>query len=168
MKHLHSYWRIEYVKAPKEAGEFANPFVKIPKNPDDRAVHIVHRGELSYIVLNKFPYSPGHLLVVPYREVATLEALTTQERTELMDHLVLGQSLLEESVQPHGFNIGFNIGSAAGAGIPRHLHAHIVPRWDGDTNFMPVLGETRVLPESMDRMWEKLHETAQQLSSRNA
>ncbi len=168
MKHLHSYWRIEYVKAPRQEGEFANPFVEIPKSADDRAVHLVHRGEHTYIVLNKFPYSPGHLLVVPYREVATLEELTAEERAELMDHLVLGQKLLEESVQPHGFNIGFNLGAAAGAGIPKHLHAHIVPRWEGDTNFMPVLGDTRVLPESMDRMWEKLHAVATRLKSQNS
>ena len=82
-----------------------------------------------------------------------------------MENLILGQKLLEETVQPHGFNIGFNIGSAAGAGIPKHLHAHVVPRWDGDTNFMPVLGSTRVLPESMDRMWEKLRETLLRLQS---
>jgi len=160
MKHLHSYWRMEYVQAPKGPGKFENLFVEIPKNRDDRAVYIVYRGEWTYIVLNKFPYSPGHLLVVPYREVPSLLNLTTGERIELMDNLVFSQTLLEKTVQPDGFNIGFNIGRAAGAGIPKHLHAHIVPRWEGDTNFMPVLGETRVLPESMDRMWEKLHATA--------
>ena len=165
MDHLHSYWRIDYVKAPKKEGEFANPFIEIPKSKEDRKVHLLLRGEYTFIVLNKFPYSPGHLLVVPYREVPTLDKLSIEESSELMENLILGQKLLEETVQPHGFNIGFNIGSAAGAGIPKHLHAHIVPRWDGDTNFMPVLGSTRVLPESMDRMWEKLRETLLRLQS---
>ena len=160
MKHLHSYWRMEYVQAPNGPDKFENLFVEIPKTRDDRSVYIIYRGERTYIVLNKFPYSPGHLLVVPYRKVSTLQNLTAGERIELMDNLVFSQALLEKTVQPDGFNIGFNIGKAAGAGIPKHLHAHIVPRWEGDTNFMPVLGETRVLPESMDRMWEKLHVTA--------
>ncbi len=151
---------MEYIQASKGSGVSRNPFTEIPKNPDDREGHIIHRGEWTYIVLNKFPYNPGHLLVLPYREVSELVDLSSEERTELMNNLVLGQEILKKSVEPNGFNIGFNFGRAAGAGIPRHLHCHIVPRWEGDTNFMPVLGETRVLPESMDRMWEKLHATA--------
>ena len=154
---------MEYIQASKGSGVSKNPFTEIPKNPDDREGHIIHRGEWTYIVLNKFPYNPGHLLVLPYREVAELGDLSSEERTELMNNLVLGQEILKKSVEPDGFNIGFNFGRAAGAGIPKHLHCHIVPRWEGDTNFMPVLGETRVLPESMNRMWEKLHATAVEL-----
>ena len=154
---------MEYIQASKGSGVSKNPFAEIPKNPDDREGHIIHRGEWTYIVLNKFPYNPGHLLVLPYREVAELGDLSSEERTELMNNLVLGQEILKKSVEPDGFNIGFNFGRAAGAGIPKHLHCHIVPRWEGDTNFMPVLGETRVLPESMNRMWEKLHATAVEL-----
>jgi ATP adenylyltransferase len=163
MKHLHSYWRMEYIQAPKKPKESENPFAHLPQNLDDSAVHIIHRGKSIYIVLNKFPYNPGHLLVVPYREVSRPVDLTEVERSELMENLIFGQTVLEEAFNPDGFNIGFNIGSAGGAGIPKHLHAHIVPRWEGDTNFMPVLGETRVLPESMDRMWKKLHTTASRI-----
>jgi ATP adenylyltransferase len=171
MKHLHSYWRMEYIQAqkdpePSNKPRNSNPFAELYKNPDDKAAHIVHRGKLTLIILNKFPYNPGHLLILPYREVPTLPELTQEERSELMANIILGQQILEEAIQPQGFNIGFNIGPAAGAGIPRHLHAHIVPRWEGDTNFMPVIGDTRVLPESMDRMWTKLHATAKELYSR--
>ena len=154
---------MEYIQAPKEPKESENPFAHLPQNPDDGAVHIIHRGKSIYIVLNKFPYNPGHLLVVPYREVSRPVDLTKVERSELMENLIFGQTVLEEAFNPDGFNIGFNIGSAGGAGIPKHLHAHIVPRWEGDTNFMPVLGETRVLPESMDRMWKKLYTTASRI-----
>lgn len=170
MKHLHSYWRMEYIQANKDLEDGnvpknSNPFVEIPKNEDDKAVHIVYRDSLTYIVLNKYPYNPGHLLIIPYREVPSLPELSTEERVQLMDKIIFAQEILQNAIQPHGFNIGFNIGPAAGAGIPKHLHAHIVPRWEGDTNFMPVLGETRVLPESMDRMWTKLHATARELIS---
>lgn len=170
MKHLHSYWRMEYIQANKDLDEETaprhnNPFAEIPKNPDDKAIHMVYRDSLTYIVLNKYPYNPGHLLILPYREVPTLPELSTEERIQLMDNIILGQEILQKAIQPHGFNIGFNIGPAAGAGIPKHLHAHIVPRWEGDTNFMPVLSETRVLPESMDRMWAKLHATAKELTT---
>ena len=172
MKHLHSYWRMEYIQANKDleneqAPKNRNPFVDIPKQSEDRSVHIVFRDSLTYIVMNKFPYNPGHLLVIPYREVPTLTELSAEERVQLMDNMIFAQEILQNAIQPHGFNIGFNIGAAAGAGIPKHLHAHIVPRWEGDTNFMPVLGETRVLPESMDRMWTKLHATALEISNRS-
>ena len=106
--------------------------------------------------MNKFPYSAGHLLAVPYREVDSLAALSPEERGELMERIIQGQAILEKALKPEGFNVGFNFGRAAGAGIPSHLHAHIVPRWHGDHNFMPVVGSTRVLPESLDAMWERL------------
>jgi ATP adenylyltransferase len=95
--------------------------------------------------------------VVPYREVPQLEELSGEERHELMDLIVMAQQILTRALQPDGFNTGFNFGDAAGAGIPCHLHCHVVPRWNGDTNFMPVIGNTRVLPDSMDAMWERLH-----------
>lgn len=158
MQHLHAYWRMEYIEAPKEGSTFGKPFSEMPAANDDAATHILHRSSHTYIVLNRFPYNAGHLLVVPYREVAELAELKSEERTDFMDTLIVGQDILSRGLNPDGFNVGFNLGSAAGAGIPRHLHAHIVPRWSGDTNFMPVLGETRVLPTSLDAMWTRLRE----------
>jgi ATP adenylyltransferase len=108
--------------------------------------------------MNRYPYNAGHLLVVPYREVSDLDALSIDERHELMDLIVKGQAILCRALQPDGFNTGFNFGKSAGAGIPSHLHCHIVPRWNGDTNFMPVIGNTRVLPDAMDAMWARLKE----------
>lgn len=157
MQRLHAYWRMPYILAPKYSEEGKNPFTQITKTEDDRSEYILYRGELNYIVMNRFPYNAGHLLVLPYREVPTLEALTRPERYELMDLIVEAQQILTRALRPDGFNTGFNFGRAGGAGIPCHLHCHVVPRWEGDTNFMPVIGETRVLPDSMDAMWERLH-----------
>lgn len=126
---------------------------------DDRAALIVARSRWSYLILNRFPYNPGHLLAVPYREVADVEELSSAERADLMDAIVAAKRLLAAALKPDGFNIGFNLGSASGGSIP-HLHAHIVPRWQGDNNFMPVLGHTRILPQSLEATWERLHEAA--------
>ncbi|MGF1452451.1 MAG: HIT domain-containing protein [Opitutales bacterium] len=155
MDHLHAYWRMEYIEAPRPADVSKGVFRQLPGLSDEEAL-IIWRGEHTYLVLNKFPYNAGHLLAVPYREVAELEGLEAHERAELMEALVIGQRVLSQAIRPDGFNVGFNFGSAAGAGIPRHLHGHIVPRWNGDTNFMPVLGQTRVLPQSLEAMWERL------------
>ena len=155
MDHLHAYWRMEYVEAPKSPGG-RNPFSEIPKQGDDDAAFILHRTELCYLVLNRFPYNAGHLLAVPLREVAELERLEPAERVDLFEMIILAKRVLTAALKPDGFNIGFNLGSAAGAGIPEHLHAHIVPRWNGDTNFMPVVGETRVLPELLEETYARL------------
>ena len=157
MEHLHAYWRMEYVEAPK-APAGRNPFSEMPRMGDDDAALIVHRSRLSYLVLNRFPYNAGHLLAVPLREVAELDLLSPDERADLFELIVLGKRLLTAALKPDGFNIGFNFGTAGGAGIPQHLHAHIVPRWTGDTNFMPVIGNTRVLPESLKGMHARLKE----------
>jgi ATP adenylyltransferase len=156
MNHLHAYWRMQYIEAPKPAAANTTLFEDLPKTTDDKSVHLLHRGATAYLVLNRFPYNAGHLLAIPYRPVATLAGLTLAERAELMDMLVLAQQILTDALHPDGFNIGFNFGAAAGAGIPAHLHAHIVPRWQGDNNFMPVLGDTRVLSTSLDAMWSRL------------
>ncbi len=153
---LKAYWRMDYVTAPKREGtERANPFVELPKLEDAESL-ILHRGTYCYLILNRFPYNPGHMMVIPFREVASLPELSQEERHELMDLLVLAEELLREAMQPDGFNIGFNFGRPAGAGIPQHLHGHIVPRWDGDTNFMPVIGKTRTLPQALEQTWEHL------------
>lgn len=155
MEHLHAYWRMEYIEAPKNPGG-NNPFSALATLGDDAAAFIVHRSGHCYLVLNRFPYNAGHLLAVPFREVAELESLSTGERADLFETIILGKRLLGAALKPDGYNIGFNFGAAAGAGIPSHLHAHIVPRWSGDTNFMPVIGHTRVLPESLKGMYERL------------
>jgi ATP adenylyltransferase len=165
MDHLHAYWRMEYIEAPR-LPEGANPFAELPKLGNDAEALIIHRSPLSYLVLNRFPYNPGHLLAVPFRAATDLTELTPAERADLMDEIVLGKDLLRAAINPHGFNIGFNLGSAAGGSIP-HLHAHIVPRWNGDTNFMPVIGQTRVLPQSLEAMYARLRETADQLSPKS-
>lgn len=156
LKRLHAYWRMPYILASEIQEKGLNPFVKIADAKDDAAAYILLRGEKNYIVMNRYPYNAGHLLVLPFREVATLNDLDIKERHELMDLIVKAQEILSRALKPDGFNIGFNFGNAAGAGIPKHLHCHVVPRWNGDTNFMPVIGDTRVLPESMDKMFIRL------------
>lgn len=157
MERLHAYWRMPYVLAPKNPKECGNPFTHITETGDDAKEYILHRGIHNYIVMNRYPYNAGHLLVLPFREVARLEDLNNEERHELIDLVVEAQNILSRALSPDGFNTGFNFGDAAGAGIPCHLHCHVVPRWNGDTNFMPVIGNTRVLPDSMDAMWQRLH-----------
>lgn len=147
---------MEYIEAPKDTEPQETLFQRLPKTDDDRGVGIVQRREYVYLVLNKFPYNAGHLLVVPYREAASPEDLTTEESHEFWETVRFAKVLLGKALKPDGFNIGINLGSAAGAGIPRHLHCHIVPRWNGDTNFMPVIGQTRVLPFALQNMWDRL------------
>jgi ATP adenylyltransferase len=156
MHNLHAYWRMEYLSVPSEGEEDGNPFVRLAEHGDDRAVYIVHRAKYSYLILNKYPYNPGHLLAVPFREVPRLRDLGADERIDLMDLIAFAQDILEDAFSPDGFNVGINEGSTGGAGIPGHMHAHVVPRWKSDTNFMPVLADTRVLPESLDATCEKL------------
>lgn len=162
MQQLHAYWRMEYIQAPRYPARMKRPFTELPALGDDKAALIVHRSRLAYLVLNRFPYNPGHLLAVPFREVTELEGLTTAESNALMAEIVFAKKLLTTALSPDGFNVGFNLGSAAGGSIA-HLHAHIVPRWGGDTNFMPVLGQTRTLPQSLDTTWQRLVDVARTL-----
>ncbi len=164
MENLHAYWRMEYIEAPRAmSGE--NPFTTLPALGDDAAAHIIHRSTLSYLILNRFPYNPGHLLAVPFRNVPDLTDLNAAERADLMDGIIFGKEVLRAAVKPDAFNIGFNLGTAAGGSIT-HLHAHIVPRWTGDTNFMPVIGETRVLPQSLEAMYQRLRAIADGLKTK--
>ncbi len=157
MQQLHAYWRMEYIEAPRYPAKMKRPFTELPALGDDRAALIVHRSRLSYLILNRFPYNPGHLLAVPFRDVHDLTDLDAAERTDLFEEIILGRELLAAALKPDGFNVGFNLGSAVAGGSIDHLHGHIVPRWNGDSNFMPVLGQTRILPQSLDATWEKLH-----------
>jgi ATP adenylyltransferase len=162
MQQLHAYWRMDYIEAPRFSAGGRRPFTELPELGNDRAALIVHRTRLSYLILNRYPYNPGHLLAVPYRDVADLDQLSAKGRSDLMEVIAFGRRLLSAALKPDGFNIGFNLGSAAGGSIP-HLHAHIVPRWSGDTNFMPVIGRTRVLPQALEATWEKLSAAAKKL-----
>jgi ATP adenylyltransferase len=123
---------------------------------DDEAAHILFRGKSSFVILNAFPYNTGHLMIAPNRHVGELADLDETERQEVMELASRCTTIIREAMGAHGFNIGLNLGQAAGAGIPGHLHMHVVPRWGGDTNFMPVVGETRVLPEMIDETDAKL------------
>lgn len=156
MQQLHAHWRMEYIEAPRYPAAMNRPFTELPALGDDRAALIVHRTQHSYLILNRFPYNPGHLLAVPFREVTDLTGLNTAERADLFEEIIFGQILLTAALRPEGFNIGFNLGGAVAGGSIAHLHGHIVPRWGGDNNFMPVLGQTRILPQSLDATWEKL------------
>lgn len=156
---------MEYVEAPRYPAALKHPFTELPKLGDDRKALIVHRTRLSYLVLNRFPYNPGHLLAVPFREVTDLDQLTSAGRADLMETMNFAQRLLRAAFKPNGFNLGFNLGSAAGGSIA-HLHGHIVPRWNGDNNFMPVIGHTRILPQSLDATWDRLTAVAAKLKSR--
>jgi ATP adenylyltransferase len=163
MDHLHAYWRMEYIEAPR-LPEGANPFVELPKLGNDAEALIIHRSAFSYLILNRYPYNPGHLLAIPFRAATDLTELSPAERADLMDAIIFGKEVIKAAVNPNAFNIGFNLGAAAGGSIP-HLHAHIVPRWNGDTNFMPVIGQTRVLPQSLEAMYQRLSETARRLTT---
>ncbi|MBD5781945.1 HIT domain-containing protein [Pelagicoccus sp. NFK12] len=157
MDHLHAYWRMEYVKQEKTPAQ-RRPFVDLPKMDNDKETLILSREEHSFILMNRYPYNAGHLLILPYREVPDLEDLSDEELLCFTKTTLKAKNLLAKALNPNGFNIGINLGEAAGAGVPKHLHQHVVPRWSGDTNFMPVLGSTRVLPQSLEAMWEHLKE----------
>lgn len=119
---------------------------------------LVHAGRLGYVTLNLYPYNNGHVLVLPYRHVADLDELQEDEASELMSLVVQARVALQEAFAPDGYNVGMNLGAAAGAGIPSHLHFHVVPRWAGDTNFMPVTGDVKVMPETLDQTKRRLVE----------
>lgn len=146
---------MRYIETRKKPAA-GNPFPALLTAGDDRASLIVHRGKTCFVLLNNFPYNPGHLMVLPNREVGELADLTSDERAEFLDLIIRAQQALSTAMQPGGFNIGINVGKIAGAGIPQHLHAHIVPRWDGDHNFMPVTAETHILPQALEELWEKI------------
>ena len=153
MERLWAPWRLEYVTKEKPKGCI---FCDKPLAGDDRAARIVHRGSHAFVLLNTFPYNNGHIMIAPYAHLAALEDLPSETIHEMMDLAQLASRAFNLSFHPDGLNVGFNLGAAAGAGIKDHLHLHLVPRWTGDTNFMPVIGDTRVIPQSLDRTFELL------------
>jgi ATP adenylyltransferase len=148
---------MEYIQANKDAVSGGCVFCDLLDGADEDGMdRILERDELAFVTLAKYPYNPGHLLVLPVRHVAELEEVTPEENAAVDALLLRSVRALRAVSEPHGFNIGLNLGRVAGAGIPEHLHWHVVPRWGGDTNFMPVVGQTRVLPELLIETFEKL------------
>jgi len=133
-------------------------FCEKPAQGRDEENLIVWRGETCFVILNRFPYNNGHFMVAPYRHVARLDELTGEETLELWRLVSVGISVIEGTMNPDGFNVGINLGRAAGAGVEDHIHVHVVPRWEGDTNFMPVLADTKVIPEHLAATWRRLRE----------
>lgn len=153
MERLWTPWRSAYVGGAAKSG---CPFCERPAAGDDAATLILLRGQRCFVIMNLYPYNTGHLMIVPYRHLADPGALAPEEWHELVALLPRLTAALTETMRPDGFNVGMNIGSAAGAGIADHLHLHVVPRWAGDTNFMPVLGATKVLPELLPETYARL------------
>ncbi|MCS7090745.1 MAG: HIT domain-containing protein [Verrucomicrobiota bacterium] len=163
MELLHAPWRIQYILAPKPPRGNGSLFTQIAQSNDDEANLVVARDRSCFALLNRYPYNGGHLMVVPYRQVSELEELTLDELADLMRLTRRCVAALKRLMNPDGFNIGLNQGRAAGAGIEEHLHLHVVPRWVGDTNFMPVLADTKVLPEALNETATRLRAVLQTL-----
>lgn len=162
---LHAPWRIEYILAPKTQESTGSLFSDIGQSSNDLENHVLTRGKTCYAMLNTYPYNGGHLMVIPYRKVSTLPDLTDNEMLEIMQMTALCQKALTQVMSPDGFNIGLNLGKVAGAGIEQHLHLHVVPRWGGDTNFMPVISNTRVVPEALEEIAAKIRNAIQDIQS---
>ncbi|MDR2721120.1 MAG: HIT domain-containing protein [Puniceicoccales bacterium] len=154
MDNLHAYWRMNYVKLSK--ADCDDPFDCSKDITADRERLVLFRSEFSFAIMNKYPYNPGHLLVISQKAVSDIDELSETERMDFFITIAKAESVLKKALSPDGFNIGMNIGSAAGAGIPKHLHCHVVPRWNGDTNFMPIVANTKVLAQSQRTMFERL------------
>jgi ATP adenylyltransferase len=148
-------WRMAYIRKGEDKPDGC-VFCELLAQGDDRANHILGRGERVFAILNAFPYNPGHLMVMPFRHVGEYADLTTDELSEMMAMTGTAIRALRDESGPHGFNLGMNLGQVAGAGVADHVHLHLVPRWGGDTNFMPIVGQTKVLPELLDETYEKL------------
>ncbi len=151
MESLHAPWRIEYILAPKPVLA-ESLFVRIAQSNEDEANHVIARDRTCFALLNTYPYTGGHLMVVPYKQTPDLNGLTEAEMADLMTLARRCQNALAKVMKPDGFNIGINLGKVAGAGILEHVHIHVVPRWLGDTNFMPVLANTTVVPQALKEL----------------
>ncbi len=146
-------WRIEYIQMEKPKGCI---LCDKPKQNNDEPNYILYRGEKNFVMLNAYPYNPGHLMIAPYRHTASLEELTDEELKEHFEIARRSTRILRQVFNPGGFNLGINLGRISGAGIDDHFHTHIVPRWQGDANFMPVIADVKVLPEALSEIYQKL------------
>ena len=159
MDRLFSPWRSKYIETFKGTGpkeETVCVFCSALENDNDKERLVIHRGNLAFVIMNLYPYNSGHLMIVPKRHTADFASLTAEENAECSRLLQASQKALIELSHPHGYNIGMNLGKAGGAGIDDHLHWHIVPRWNGDTNFMPIIADVKMVSEDMVKQWEQL------------
>jgi ATP adenylyltransferase len=155
MKYLWAPWRIRFLLDPKHNSSC--PFCELPKQKEDRTHLMVHRAKHCFIILNKYPYNSGHVMVIPYQHTCDLQNLSDEVLLEIHQNIRKAIQVLQNTMNPEGFNVGMNLGQAGGAGIRDHLHYHVVPRWNGDTNFIPVIGDTKVLPQSLEETFDLLH-----------
>ena len=153
MKHVWAPWRMEYIQMEKVEGCI---LCEKPRQDSDAVNYILYRGGKNFVMMNAYPYNPGHLMIAPYRHLATLEELTKEELHEHFDIVSRSIKVLRQVFHPGGFNLGMNIGKISGAGIEDHVHTHIVPRWQGDTNYMTVISDVRVVPEALAETYQKL------------
>jgi ATP adenylyltransferase len=154
-RRLWAPWRAAFLKGPTPRGCF---LCKAARAASDKPHRVLRRGRDVFAILNLYPYNNGHVMVAPYRHVGSLEALTAAEWAQSFDLIRLMMRRIRKSMRPHGFNLGMNLGRVAGAGVPGHLHLHLVPRWNGDTNFMPVSGHAKVLSQSLDEAYRLLRQ----------
>jgi ATP adenylyltransferase len=149
-------WRLEYVKDASKGSGDRCIFCVAQHEADDEASLIVHRGERCFVILNKYPYTNGHLMVAPFAHLGTIQDLDAETLTELMTLAQRAMVVLQDEYDPHGYNVGFNQGRVAGAGVEDHIHLHVVPRWGGDTNFMSVIADTRVMAQTLEQTYAAL------------
>ncbi len=161
MDYLWAPWRVKYIFRLKKRDQGQCVFCQMIKQKNDKATFIVERAQHTFSVLNIYPYNNGHIMIVPYRHVADLTKLTSPEKLELFELMEKTKKLLDKTMKPNGYNIGINLGKAAGAGFPGHLHIHIVPRWKGDVNFMPVVANTKIVSQSLLDLWQRLYDANQ-------
>jgi len=153
MEQIWAPWRIKYIQMEKPEGCI---LCEKPKQNNDAPNYILYRGDKNFVILNSYPYNPGHLLIAPYRHIASLDELSGEELGEHFEIISRSIKVLRQVFNPGGFNIGMNMGKVAGAGVEDHFHTHIVPRWQGDTNCMPVISDTRVVPEALAETYKRL------------
>ena len=161
VKHLFSPWRMEYVSSPDSSDDI---FLDALKSKNDRDVLILYRGSLSFVIMNLYPYNNGHLMIVPYRKVNSMVDLNKDELKEIMNLSQHSMRIIKKTLNADGFNFGLNVGRCSGAGIDDHMHFHIVPRWNGDNNFMPVTGNTKVIVQGLKDTYDLLHLSFKKIS----
>jgi ATP adenylyltransferase len=154
MDHLWTPWRSTYIKSSKDDGQCV--FCKAAASSDDEAMLVVQRAQLNFVILNRYPYTSGHLMIAPYQHASRLNVLDESITAEMMRLVRVAEEVLESVYQPHGLNVGLNLGEAAGAGIEQHVHMHVLPRWKGDANFMTSVADTRIVPELLEDTYKKL------------
>ncbi len=164
MDHIWSPWRMDYIMNHEQSGECV--FCKALQQENGLENLIVYRGKEAFVILNRYPYTSGHVMIVPNAHVASLEDLPVQARAELMELATQAVHVLTEVYHPQGFNLGINMGEVAGAGIANHIHLHVVPRWAGDTNFMTAVGASRVLPETLEDTYARIHQEWEKLAKK--